>query len=235
MIYSGNSAIADAKYGSQQLAKIYHGSDLVWERDEWVEYTFPNTTNGVDIKCSSTTGNGALGFKFAASTGTPSHANRCYHMFDGQAWSMQTKGRLGNSGSVYGICAYAVFPPQWGTVLLKTVSVTKLDKSSYYLYNLRSTPNRAKVLDSNDNVIVNTTEAGGLDHTIFDFTYSQGNSAQASLDNLESAAIRLFASRRNMNTTEIVGGNYTLTFLIKKSRLKAWLGTFSLPYPDNLS
>ena len=236
MIYSGNSAIADAKYGSQQLAKIYHGSDLVWGNDSWVEYTFPNTTNGVDIKCSSTTGNGALGFKFAAGTGTTSHAARCYHMFDGQAWSMKLKSGIGNRGSTYGIYAYAVFPPQWGTVLLKTVSVTNLDKSKYYIYNLYSTPNRAKVLDSNDGVIVSTTEAGGLDDTIFSFiTSSHGNSAQASLDNLESAAIRMFASRYNANVTEITGGNYTLTFLIKKSRLKAWLDTFNLPYPDNLS
>lgn len=37
MIYSGNSAIADAKYGSQQLAKIYHGADLVWGNDSWTE------------------------------------------------------------------------------------------------------------------------------------------------------------------------------------------------------
>ena len=98
---------------------------------------------------------------------------------------------------------------------------------------MHSTSDREKVLDSNDNVIVSTAEAGGLDDTIFSFGYSQGDSAQASLDNLESAAIRLFATRRN--TTEIVGGNYTLTFLIKKSGLKAWLDAFNLPYPDNLT
>ena len=228
----GNNSIVDMKYGSQQVDKVYHGSDLVWGRDQWVEYTFPNTTNGVDIKCSSTTGNGTLGFIFAAGTGTSSHAARCYHMFDDRAWSMQPKSGLG-SGSVYGIYAYAIFPPQWGTVLLKTVSATNLNSSSYYLYRLHSTSHREKVLDSNDNVIVSTAEAGGLDDTIFSFGYSQGDSAQASLDNLESAAIRLFATRRN--TTEIVGGNYTLTFLIKKSGLKAWLDAFSLPYPDNLT
>lgn len=42
MIYSGDSPISDVKYGSQQMDKVYHGSDLVWERDKWVEYVFPN-------------------------------------------------------------------------------------------------------------------------------------------------------------------------------------------------
>ena len=31
MIYSGDSPISDVKYGSQQVDKVYHGSDLVWE------------------------------------------------------------------------------------------------------------------------------------------------------------------------------------------------------------
>ena len=130
MIQFGNASVADIKYSSQQVDKVYHGSDLVWGRDEWVEYTFPNTTDGVDIKCSSTTGDGALGFIFAAGTGDSSHAARCYHMLDDRAWSMKPKGSIGNSGSVYGIYAYAVFPPQWGTVLLKTISVTNLNSSA---------------------------------------------------------------------------------------------------------
>ena len=31
MIKSGSSSIADVKFGSQQIAKVYHGSDLVWD------------------------------------------------------------------------------------------------------------------------------------------------------------------------------------------------------------
>ncbi len=42
MIYSGNSPISDAKYGGQQLAKIYHGSDLVWENSDYKIIEFPN-------------------------------------------------------------------------------------------------------------------------------------------------------------------------------------------------
>lgn len=236
MIYSGNSAIADAKYGSQQLTKIYHGADLVWSKeDEWVEYTFPNTTNGTAVKCTALTGDGALGFTFQGGSGTASHVGRVYHMFDSTSWSMQRKGSLGGSGSVYGIYAYAVFPPQWGEVLLTAVSVTNLNSNNYYRYELDSTSDRSKVIDSNGNVIVNTTENGGLKTNIFGFGNGTGNSADASLDNVSAVAIRMFATRKNYNTGEINGGNYILTFMIQKSKLKAWLDAFNLPYPDVLT
>ena len=42
MIYSGDSSIADAKYGSTQLTRIYHGSDLVWENADYKIIEFPN-------------------------------------------------------------------------------------------------------------------------------------------------------------------------------------------------
>lgn len=35
MIILNNSSVADVKYGSQQVDKVYHGSNLVWERVEW--------------------------------------------------------------------------------------------------------------------------------------------------------------------------------------------------------
>lgn len=35
MIILNNSSVADVKYGSQQVDKVYHGSNLVWERDDW--------------------------------------------------------------------------------------------------------------------------------------------------------------------------------------------------------
>lgn len=37
-----DSSISDVKYGSHQVDKVYHSSDLVWQRDKWVEYVFPN-------------------------------------------------------------------------------------------------------------------------------------------------------------------------------------------------
>ena len=41
MIKFGNFSVGNVKFGSQQVTKVYYGSDLVWE-DPWVEYTFPN-------------------------------------------------------------------------------------------------------------------------------------------------------------------------------------------------
>ena len=40
MINFGNFSVGNVKFGSQQVTKVYYGSDLVWE-DPWVEYTFP--------------------------------------------------------------------------------------------------------------------------------------------------------------------------------------------------
>lgn len=37
MIYSGSAPIGNMKYGSQQIAKIYQGSNLIWENDQWME------------------------------------------------------------------------------------------------------------------------------------------------------------------------------------------------------
>lgn len=35
MIILNNSSVADVKYGSRQVDKVYHGSNLVWDRVEW--------------------------------------------------------------------------------------------------------------------------------------------------------------------------------------------------------
>lgn len=38
MIKLGNASIADVKCGSQRIAKVYHGSDLAWEKESMPEY-----------------------------------------------------------------------------------------------------------------------------------------------------------------------------------------------------
>lgn len=40
MINSGYSSIADVKYGSQQISKVYHGSDLIWQKNTTLEMTW---------------------------------------------------------------------------------------------------------------------------------------------------------------------------------------------------
>lgn len=234
MIYSGDSSIADAKFGSQQLAKIYRGSALVWENNEWVEYTFPNTTRGTSVKCTSVTGDGALGFTFAAGTGTDAHALRCYHMFDDSAWSMQKRNDLGNNDTS-GIYVYAVFPSQWEEIQMKSVSVTNLNSNNFRSFRLDSTYDRAKVMDSNGNIIISKTAAGGLETNILAGDYHIGNSAQRTLNSVNAVAIRMFSVVRSSSTGEMFGGNYTLTFMIQKSKLKAWLNAFNLPYPTGLT
>ncbi len=35
MIILNNSSVADVKYGSRQVDKVYHGSNLVWQQEKW--------------------------------------------------------------------------------------------------------------------------------------------------------------------------------------------------------
>ena len=45
MIKYGSSAIADVKFGSRQVDRIYHGSDLVWEHNPWTELHIGSSRN----------------------------------------------------------------------------------------------------------------------------------------------------------------------------------------------
>lgn len=64
MINLGNNSIVDMKYGSQQIAKAYHGSDMVWEKDDGI-YVFPNSSakltsnKSLGFVCNQTQVNGA--------------------------------------------------------------------------------------------------------------------------------------------------------------------------------
>ena len=37
MIQYGNSSVTDVKYGSQQIAKVCQGADVIWEKNGWTE------------------------------------------------------------------------------------------------------------------------------------------------------------------------------------------------------
>ena len=37
MIQYGNSSVTDMKYGSQQIAKVCQGADVIWEKNGWTE------------------------------------------------------------------------------------------------------------------------------------------------------------------------------------------------------
>lgn len=62
MIKYGNSGIADVKFGSQHVEKVYNGTYLVWERDKL--YTFPNanaklaSNTSLGFRCNQTQVNG---------------------------------------------------------------------------------------------------------------------------------------------------------------------------------
>ena len=38
MIQFGNSSVADIKFGSRQISKVYRGADLIWEKSgDWID------------------------------------------------------------------------------------------------------------------------------------------------------------------------------------------------------
>ena len=80
MIMLNNSSVADVKYGSQQVDKVYYGSDLVWERDPWVTFSFPTASIGM-------TGNNSYGF---SASGAPVYQSdedyTHYKSFDLTTW-----------------------------------------------------------------------------------------------------------------------------------------------------
>lgn len=80
MIKFGNSTIENVKYGSRQVDKVYHGSDLVWERNPWVTFSFPTASKGM-------TGNSSYGFNASGST-TYGSSYAYYTSFDttGSTW-----------------------------------------------------------------------------------------------------------------------------------------------------
>ena len=65
MIYAGGSAIADIKFGSRQIAKVYHGGDAIWEKSGMLELTW-----GDDFYLSLTSGSGTTrsGYGFTMRT-----------------------------------------------------------------------------------------------------------------------------------------------------------------------
>ena len=72
MIKYSSQSIVDVKYGSQQVDKVYHGSDLVWERDKWVEFSFPTASKAMS-------GNNSCGFGASGATIYNSNASYAYY------------------------------------------------------------------------------------------------------------------------------------------------------------
>ena len=153
MIQFGNASVADIKYGSQQADKVYHGSDLVWRRDEWVEYTFPNTTNGVDIKCSSTTGDGSLGFDLKVSTpkkwAKNNAGNIWYPLGNGNGTELTLGFADGGGGTntFYWACR---LPAEWGKAKVKSVNsaIICFNRPADYLPQTMSRVSRAMTSSS---------------------------------------------------------------------------------------
>ena len=244
MIQFGNASVADIKYGSQQADKVYHGSDLVWRRDEWVEYTFPNTTNGVDIKCSSTTGDGSLGFDLKVSTpkkwAKNNAGNIWYPLGNGNGTELTLGFADGGGGTntFYWACR---LPAEWGKAKVKSVNVSRA--KNYFAYSIVGGESRS-AFDT-----ITTAYNQKLDCTIFSRTGTTDVRAYADYAPTLTtptdpiSVIKVQGSKAtqdaNGNTSyekfSAFPGRFTFTFLVSKAGLKEWAANYGVTLPSNIA
>lgn len=178
MIKFGNSTIENVKYGSQQVDKVYHGSDLVWERDKWVEYTFPNSS-------AKLTGSGDKALGFGLSGGSASGSSQRYYALNNvsnNAWTVTD-----SSTSLY------ILLPD----LLAPVKVLNV-KNSYNSYGSETLSIlSSKSVDSSADWI-----------KILDSPRSAGDDIPDEYNNLDCASIKISATRKSGASTITVGNFY---------------------------
>ena len=215
MIQSGSSSIADVKFGSQQIAKVCYGSDLVWEKDVWEEHTFPNSSEYF-------TSSDLLGFELQANP--KSTTSYLYQIMDSNVSQNQTQlatldtasdannGRMGWLG--------IRFPTEWGTVKIKNFNINQW--GNIYRY---------KIFSSTDRNLELSTSYNPLDGEVKIFEKASSNMSSSTYyrptvngteQDVAARMLRLAGDQRSTSYNLIYLGNFTLTFLIKKSCYNAW-------------
>lgn len=238
MIYSGDSSIADAKFGSQQLAKIYRGSDLVWENDEWVEFVFPSP--GLLM----TSLHKPLGFTITDDTANNNVPN-AYKFF---ANAKGVYSGLTQRTRYQWTRVNFVLPSELGTVRLKSFKAWRCNLLNEYQVR----PGSINLLYSSDAVsasVTHTTTGTESDTDPESLTNGFASIAHAgygniSIDSFYNNTERILASEPEVKTIRfciaapywgssstktVAGEKYNFTFKVKKSCLEAWKAAYDLP------
>lgn len=222
MIKSGGASIADVKYGSQQITKAYYGSDLVFNKSDLIEYTFPNA----NAYCTSSN---KLGFNFSGTSDG-------YKLMDGDSGS-RFYGDAKNTqisymaDKYYGRKFYIRFPVEWDEVAIASFTIENASNGEYYC-----------IYGSNDRAATSEwlADAGTFQTRILKLvsgSFSAANATHIPEGDNATEKIRCLkvAATWDGSHSNIYFGEYSIKFLIKRSNLKAWLDNYNLPYPANLS
>ncbi len=239
MIRVGSSGIEDVKFGNQQVSKVYHGADLVWEKDGYTNLLIGDNfiVSAFETDGSSTGKKTGCGFTLNAH----SSAFAISGVFDG---SINTGVLFANTSSssndsVAHIMIGFPFP-----VLLQSVTIIDCDDAGNCIQYGGSTDISTKkgfaegklyfstVAESgffagSDNAPANTLDSGGRG-IYFSFgrdsrtNYTRSVCRNANWNSTEARAVDLKITKWKSSTTKQYEAEMKLDVLVKTSVYNAW-------------
>ena len=218
MINFGNFSVGNVKFGSQQVTKVYYGSDLVWE-DPWVEYTFP--TENARMQEGS-----GLGFSATAnaSDGDSSMiAGTSYFMFDR---ARLTKATYTAKGSDNGASLRLVFPAVLGLVKIQKITLYGTRQCTRFCIcgGKNSTDASKNELSKGDmDIFLNRTDV----YNTSDPIQKREFNIASPLNGKGINTIRVFGTKPSDSDT-IYLGDVFFTFLVRKSKLATWKAMYNI-------
>ena len=223
MIYSGSSSIGDVKYGSQQIGKAYYGSDLVWNKSNWVEYEFPNNNayfNGPG---------GMYGFTSARAiedTGATVYAGEARMLNNVQSDCM----RVSTLGDQW-ITVDFTIPDDWNDARLTSFRTDGTAISNTVLpswINVYVSPASEQIGDSGQ--FVRVKQLGSSTNPPISDVYSVSDFASGFNPATICKTLRIRFMHSSTSTTRktVRSGNFYFKFLIKKNALTTWATNYNV-------
>lgn len=239
---SGSTEVSTFNFnGTPLTSATFNGPNEVF--GDWVEYEFP--TNSTHLSASS--GNGALGFTFNYSTPISwanSNAGELWYPL-GYITDSNKELKLGfaDGGSLKTFWWALQLPTDWGSAKVKSVKIA--NAKNFHVYRIDGAKSRIAY-----NSIDNTYDQSALlpchifdidngDHTS---DYST-NGFVTSSDFTPVSVLKILGTKassingNDLNQPDVYGfiGKITFTFIVSKSKLKAWATKYSVMLPQNIT
>lgn len=210
MIYSGSNAIADVKLGSLQVAAVYRGADLIWEKNSAVDFSIPYYKNGAAVVrlTGSDTLQKTVGFSLAMSGTVLNYNTAKYSAFCALDGDSTTKYTPDTTGAAR---IDIKFP-----VELETAVITRIDISESETVGKIYIGARANIDTSNGAFAGSTLYA--------DYSGNGTYYPSASAEGKACSAIRITKASSGSSGKSL--GNFTIYFTADKDRFAAWKSSY---------